>query len=40
VLPPLYDVRLSHMGTNGFVLTGLSIDGTVAVAQSWWCRPA
>jgi hypothetical protein len=20
VLPPLYDVRLSHMGTNGFVL--------------------
>jgi hypothetical protein len=21
-LPPQYDVRLSHMGTNGFVLTG------------------
>jgi hypothetical protein len=40
VLPPLYDVRLSFMGTNGFVLTGLSIDGPLAVAQSWWCRPA
>jgi hypothetical protein len=39
LLPPLYDVRLSHMGTNGFVLTGLDIQGAVGVAQSWWCRP-
>jgi hypothetical protein len=39
LLPPLYDVRLSHMGTNGFVLTGLDIQGPIAVAQSWWCRP-
>jgi hypothetical protein len=40
ILPPLYDARLSHMGTHGFVLTGLSITGSLAVAQAWWCRPA
>jgi hypothetical protein len=25
---------------NHTVLTGLNLDGTLAVAQSWWCRPA
>jgi hypothetical protein len=39
LLPPLYDVRLSHMGTNGFVLTGLNLEGSLAIAQAWWCRP-
>jgi hypothetical protein len=40
ILPPLYDARLAHMGGNGFVLTGLQLQGLLAVAQAWWCRPA
>lgn len=39
LLPPLYDVRLAHMSTNGFVLAGLQIEGSIAFAQNWWCRP-
>jgi hypothetical protein len=39
LLPPLYDVRLSHMATNGFVLAGLELVGSIAYAQAWWCRP-
>ncbi|OJA66146.1 hypothetical protein BGV71_32135 [Burkholderia ubonensis] len=39
LLPPLVDVRLAHMGTTGFVLSGLQIEGSIAFAQSWWCRP-
>jgi hypothetical protein len=36
----LLDVRLSHMGPLGFVLSGIEqIDG-VNYAQSWYCRPA
>src|SRR6202790_2325944 len=31
--------RLSHMGTNGFVLAGLQLEGSIAFAQNWWCRP-
>jgi len=37
-LPPLHDVELSWMGTNGFVLTGIEFIGDVAYGQSWWCR--
>lgn len=29
VLPPLVDVRLAHMGTNGIVLSGLQVEGTM-----------
>ncbi|WP_429501147.1 hypothetical protein ACQUFY_28115 (plasmid) [Robbsia andropogonis] len=39
-LPPLYDCRLSHMGSNGFVLSGVQIEGSIAFAQAWWCRVA
>ena len=39
LLPPLYDCRLAHMGTNGFVLSGLTLEGSIAFAQAWWCRP-
>jgi hypothetical protein len=39
LLPALYDCRLSHMGTNGFVLAGLQLEGSIAFAQNWWCRP-
>ena len=39
VLPPLYDVRLSNMGTGGFVLSGLELHGSIAFGQAWWCRP-
>jgi hypothetical protein len=39
VLPPLYDCRLSHMGPNGLVLVGLQLEGSVAFAQNWYCRP-
>ncbi len=39
LLPALYDCRLAHMGTNGFVLSGLQLEGTIAFGQSWWCRP-
>lgn len=38
-LPPLYDCRLAYMGTGGFVLSGLELVGSIAYAQSWWCRP-
>lgn len=40
LLPALYDCRLSHMGTNGFVLAGLQLEGSIGFAQNWWCRPA
>ncbi|WP_175946678.1 hypothetical protein [Caballeronia sp. BCC1704] len=40
LLPALYDCRLSHMGTNGFVLSGVELAGSIAFAQAWWCRPA
>ncbi|WP_260327063.1 hypothetical protein [Paraburkholderia atlantica] len=34
----LLDVRLSHMGPLGFVLSGIEqIDG-VSYAQSWYCK--
>jgi len=39
LLPALYDCRLSHMGTNGFVLAGLQFEGSIGFAQNWWCRP-
>jgi hypothetical protein len=39
LLPPLYDCGLSHMGTNGFVLSGIELVGEIAYAQAWWCRP-
>jgi hypothetical protein len=39
LLPALYDCRLSHMGTNGFVLAGLQLEGSIAFAQNWGCRP-
>jgi len=39
LLPPLYDCRLSHVGTNGFVLVGLQLEGSIAFGQNWWCRP-
>ena len=39
LLPALYDCRLAHMGTGGFVLSGLELVGSIAYAQSWWCRP-
>ena len=35
LLPPLYDCRLSHMGPNGFVLSGLQLEGSIGFAQSW-----
>lgn len=38
-VPLLYDCRLAHMGTMGFVLSGLELEGPVAYAQAWWCRP-
>jgi hypothetical protein len=38
-LPALYDCRLAHMGTNGFVLSGLELEGSIGFAQAWWCRP-
>jgi hypothetical protein len=37
-LPPLYDVKLSHMGSTGSVVSGLEMYGSRAVAQAWWCR--
>ncbi|MGK9047945.1 hypothetical protein KXR63_11325 [Stutzerimonas chloritidismutans] len=37
VIPPLLDVALHGMSTNGFVLTGYEIIDGVAYAQSWWC---
>jgi hypothetical protein len=40
LLPALYDCRLAHMGTNGFVLSGLQLEGAIAFAQGWWCRQA
>jgi hypothetical protein len=40
LLPELYDCRLSHMGTNGFVLSGLQLEGSIGFAQNWWCQPA
>ncbi|WP_158898443.1 hypothetical protein [Burkholderia sp. L27(2015)] len=40
LLPALYDCRLAGMSTNGFVLTGLQLEGSIAFAQAWWCRPA
>jgi len=36
LLPELYDIRLAHMGTNG---SGLQLEGSIAFAQSRWCRP-
>lgn len=39
LLPALYDCRLAHMSTGGFVLSGLELIGSIAYAQSWWCRP-
>jgi hypothetical protein len=39
LLPALYDCRLAHMSTGGFVLSGLQLEGSIAFAQSWWCRP-
>jgi hypothetical protein len=39
LLPELYDCRLAHMGPGGFVLSGMQLDGTMAWAQAWWCRP-
>src|SRR5258708_7130232 len=39
LLPSLYDCRLAHMGTNGFVLSGLQLEGSIAFVQAWWCRP-
>lgn len=39
LLPALYDCRLAHMATGGFVLSGLELIGSIAYAQSWWCRP-
>jgi hypothetical protein len=39
LLPELYDCRLSHMGTNGFVLSGLQLEGSIGFAQNWWCQP-
>jgi hypothetical protein len=39
LLPALYDVRLAHMSTGGFVLSGLHLEGSIAFAQAWWCRP-
>jgi hypothetical protein len=43
-LPPLYDVQLLWMGTEGFALSGFErlqgrADGYIAYAQSWWVRP-
>lgn len=38
-IPSLYDCRLSSMGTNGFVLSGVEFEGSIGYAQSWWCRP-
>ncbi|AME28761.1 hypothetical protein AXG89_33755 (plasmid) [Burkholderia sp. PAMC 26561] len=35
----LYDCRLAHMGTSGFVLSGPELIGSIAYAQAWWCRP-
>ncbi|MGF6877345.1 hypothetical protein [Paraburkholderia sp. MM5477-R1] len=37
-LPPLHDVELSWMGSNGFLLTGIEFIGQTVYAQSWWCR--
>ena len=37
-LPSLYDVRLAHMGVQGFVLSGIQLEGTIGFAQAWWCR--
>lgn len=38
-IPALHDAVLSWMAPNGFVLSGLEVDGECLYAQSWWCRP-
>lgn len=40
VVPPLLDVTLHGMSTNGLVLTGIEVIDGVAYAQSWWCLAA
>jgi hypothetical protein len=39
-IPTLHEVTLSHMGLQGFVLTGIEVVDEVAYAPSWWCRNA
>ncbi|MCQ4257491.1 hypothetical protein [Stutzerimonas stutzeri] len=38
VIPPLMDVSLYSMATNGFTLSGIEIVDGVAYAQSWLCQ--
>jgi hypothetical protein len=40
VIPPLMDVSLYTMATNGFTLSGIEIVDGVAYAQSWLCQSA
>lgn len=39
-IPPLLDVALHGMATNGLVLSGIEVIDGVAYAQSWWCLAA
>ncbi|WP_217476627.1 hypothetical protein [Stutzerimonas stutzeri] len=38
VIPPLMDVSLYTMSTNGFTLSGIEMVDGVAYAQSWLCQ--
>lgn len=38
ILPPLLDVRITGMSTNGMNLSGVERVGDALYAQSWWCR--
>jgi hypothetical protein len=38
ILPPLLDVRITGMGSQGMNLTGVERIGDAFYAQSWWCR--
>jgi hypothetical protein len=38
ILPPLLDVRITSMATNGMSLSGVEQIGDAFYAQSWWCR--
>lgn len=38
ILPPLLDVRITSMATNGMSLSGMEQVGDALYAQSWWCR--
>ncbi|PBP37889.1 hypothetical protein CCL11_22610 [Pseudomonas syringae] len=38
VIPPLIDVTITSMATNGMNLTGIEQVGDAFYWQSWWCR--